>query len=139
MNKEAILNLAEDLVEKCEVTFLGMTNGEGFPYIDALLKLENEGVFTFWLSTNSASNKVKLIRNEPKTCLYFADLKRRKGLTLLGEANLLMDTESRKKVWRNGFEKYYPDGISDSDHTVIKFTTKTGYYYYKGNKISFEV
>ena len=47
---------------------------------------------------------------------------------LTGEMQVCTDREIKTRLWRNGFEIYYPKGIDDDDYCVLKFTAKTGNY-----------
>jgi len=52
------------------------------------------------------------------------------GLMLVGSIAILQDLESRKRCWREGFEKYYPKGVDEPDYSVLRFTTHWGQYYH---------
>jgi len=95
-------------------------------YIKAMIKMENGGLNRIWLSTNTPSKRVgQLVRNA-KACIYFVDFEQWTGLMLVGEVEVLQDTESRQRLWREGFEKYYPLGVADPDYCVLRFTARSG-------------
>jgi general stress protein 26 len=48
------------------------------------------------------------------------------GLTLTGTVEILRDPESRQRLWREGFERYYPQGVSGPDYSVPGFTARRG-------------
>ena len=37
--------------------------------------------------------------------------------------------ESKEMIWRKGDEQYYPDGVTDSNYCVLKFTATDGRFY----------
>ena len=43
--------------------------------------------------------------------------------------NKLRNMESKEMIWRKGDEQYYPDGVTDSNYCVLKFTTTDGRFY----------
>ena len=137
MQKEEAINEALALANRSEIAMLG-TNGEnGYPNIKAMIKMENEGLNTIWFSTNTSSKRVgQLVRNS-KTCVYFVDFDQWSGLMLVGDVELLQDMESRQRLWRDGFEKYYPLGVTDPDYSVMRFTAKWGNYYHALSNVTF--
>jgi len=62
-----------------------------------------------------------------------------KGLMLVGEVEIRQDLESRKRLWREGYEKYYPLGVNDPDYSVVLFTAHWGNYYHALANITFEL
>jgi general stress protein 26 len=61
------------------------------------------------------------------------------GLMLVGSVEILQDPESRKRCWREGFERYYPKGIDDPDYSILCFTARHGQYYHGLNITNFEL
>ena len=37
-----------------------------------------------------------------------------------GEIEIVDDLELKKDLWQEGWEKYYPKGYDDPDHTVLR-------------------
>lgn len=52
---------------------------------------------------------------------------------------VLQDFESRNMIWRDGDERYYPQGVDDPDYSVLKFTAQSGRYYANFKSENFEV
>jgi general stress protein 26 len=67
------------------------------------------------------------------------DEKNFKGLMLIGTIEILQDAVSRKMLWFEGCEKYYPLGVMDPDYSVLCFTAKSGNYYQDLKNITFEI
>jgi general stress protein 26 len=127
------------LIEHSPIAMLGTVNEEGFPNIKAMLNMEHDGLRQIWFSTNTSSKRVAQILKNPKTCVYFVDPDQFKGLMLVGTIEVLQDDESRRRLWREGFEKYYPLGVIDPDYSVLRFTAKWGNFYYALANITFDV
>jgi general stress protein 26 len=107
------------LIEKSRICFLG-TNGEsGFPNIKAMLNLKHEGLKKIWLSTNTSSRRVGQLKKDNRACVYYVDENAYKGLMLVGTIEILQDLESRKMLWSDGAEVYYPKGVADPDYSVL--------------------
>jgi general stress protein 26 len=136
--KEGIVKGLE-LANRSNIVILANVDMDGYPHARAMIKMENEGLATIWMTTNTSSEKITQLQNENRVCLYFVDFEQWMGLSLVGTIEMLQDSDSRKRCWRDGFEKYYPQGIDDPDYTVLRFTTKWGKYYHGLKKFRFEV
>ncbi len=139
MDEQEAITQGLELIEKSKIAMLG-TNGEGgFPNIKAMLNLKYEGIGRFWFSTNTSSKRVQQLRQDNRACIYFVDENEFKGLMLVGVVEILQDIESRKMLWNEGFEIYYPQGVEDPDYSVLRFTARQGNFYHGLNNITFDL
>jgi general stress protein 26 len=139
MSEKEALERGLELAARSNIVMLANIDLDGYPHVRAMIKIENEGLDTIWMITNTSSDKIAQLEKDTKACLYFVDLQKWMGLTLVGSIEMLRDEESRKRCWREGFEKYYPRGIDDPDYTVLRFTTSWGKYYHGLKKYRFKV
>lgn len=139
MDKEQAIQAALSLVERSGIVMVGTNDDQGAPQIKAMLKMENEGLQAVWLSTNTSSRRVAQLRRDPRACLYFLDMEQWMGLMLNGEMAILQDAASRQRLWREGFERYYPLGVTDPDYTVLRFTATQGNYYHALSNVTFDL
>ena len=139
MDKETAIEQALALADRSGIVMLGTNGNDGTPNIKAMLKMENEGLKTVWLSTNTSSRRGGQLLRDPKACLYFVDMEKWMGLMLVGEMEVLQDAGSRQRLWREGFEKYYSLGVDDPDYTVLRFTARWGNYYHGLTNVTFEL
>jgi len=130
MEKQEAINQGLELVNSSTIAMLGTNGEDGFPHIKAMLKMENEGLKKIWFSTNTLSKRVEQIKKNPKVCVYFVDPNEFKGLMLVGNIKILQDKSSRQRLWREGFERYYPLGVADPDYSVLCFTRFWGNFYH---------
>ena len=116
------------------------TNGDGgYPNIKAMLNLKHEGLKKIWFSTNTSSKRVQQLKKDNRACVYYVDESEFKGLMLIGTVEILQDLASRKMLWSEGAEVYYPQGVEDPDYSVLGFTALRGNYYHGLANISFEI
>jgi general stress protein 26 len=139
MKKKDAFERSLELANKSEIAVIGSNGENGYPNIKAMLKMKNEGLKKIWFSTNTSSKRVAQFRKDPKVCVYFVDPLQFKGLMLVGDIGIHQDIKSRKLLWRQGFERYYPLGINDPDYCVLCFTAKWGNYYHKLENITFQI
>lgn len=118
------------IADKAKFAYLSYLNAEGFPTTRAMLApREREGIRVFYLTTNTSSRKAAAFRENPKASLYFADTRFYRGVSLGGMVDILENPEAKARVWREGDEMYYPQGVTDPDYCVLKFTAEKGRYY----------
>ncbi len=139
MQEEEAIRAALALADRCKIAMLGTNGDDGYPNIKAMIKMENEGLNTVWFSTNTCSRRLAQVLREPKSCVYFVDFDKWMGLMLVGEVEALQDAQSRERLWREGYEKYYPSGVTDPDYTVLRFTARRGNYYHGLSNVTFEL
>jgi len=127
------------LATRSNIAMLGSVDDNGHPNIRAMIKMENQGLKEIWFTTNTSSRKIPQLKNSPKACVYFVDLDKWMGVMLIGTVDILQDSESRHRCWREGFEKYYPQGVHDPDYSVLRFTARKGQYYHNLKITNFDV
>lgn len=129
-----------NLIDKQGVAFIGSVDGDGFPNMKAMLPpRKREGIKTFYFTTNTSSMRVSQYRSNPKACVYFCDRRFFRGVMLTGTAEVLEDSGSKEMIWREGDTMYYPEGVTDPDYCVLRFTVDKGRFYSNFKSESFEV
>jgi general stress protein 26 len=127
------------LVERSQICMLATNSDEGHPHIKAVIKAEAEGLQRVWISTNTSSRRVAQLGRDPRASVYFVDFDKWMGLMLVGEVELLQDAASRRRLWHEGDERYYPLGVDDPDYTVLRFTASWGNFYHSLSTATFDV
>jgi general stress protein 26 len=127
------------LIERAPIAMVGSVNTEGFPNIKAMLNLEHTGLGIHFFSTNTSSRRVGQFLNNAKACVYFVDEKAFEGLMLVGQIQVLTDPDARRRLWREGFERYYPQGVDDPDYCVLQFCASRGNYYHGLANVDFDI
>lgn len=118
------------LIEHQATVYLGAITAEGFPQIKAMLAPRlHEGLTVFYLTTNTSSRHVAQYRANSKACLYFCDQRYFRGLMLEGFIEVLEDSASKERIWQDGDTLYYPQGVTDPDYCVLRFTAQKGRFY----------
>lgn len=119
-----------NLIDKQSTAFISSVDQEGFPNTKAILAPRlREGLHTFYLTTNTSSMRVAQYRENPKACLYFCDRRYFRGVMLIGTVEVLEDDASKALIWQEGDTLYYPQGVTDPDYCVLRFTARKGRYY----------
>ena len=139
MDKQEAMAEGLQLVERSQICLLGTNGEDGFPNIKAMMNAKHEGMSKIWFSTNTHSKRVQQLRRDNRACVYYVDEKDFKGLMLTGTMQILQDPKSRRTLWSDGDERYYPLGVEDPDYSVLCLTARRGNYYHKLKNITFEI
>lgn len=130
----------EPFPDEAGLSFVGSVDDGGFPQVKAMLAPRGrEGLRVFWFSTNASSMRVAQFRRNGAACLYFCDPRTFRGLLLTGTMEVLEDAASRRLVWREGDERYYPGGVDGPDCCALRFTACTVRYYCDFHSENFEI
>lgn len=121
-----------NLVDKQSTAYISSIDEDGYPIIKAMnAPRMREGIRVFYLSTNTSSQHVQQFRAHSKGCLYFCDRRFFRGAMLRGTFEVLEDAESKEMIWQPGDTMYYPEGVTDPDYCVLKFTAEKLRFYSK--------
>ena len=115
MKKPEAIEKALALVGRSEIAMLGTNGDDGYPNIKAMINVEHHGLKEVWFSTNTSSRRVSQLLQDSKACVYYVDFDQWMGLMLVGSVEVLQDMESKERLWREGFEKYYPQGVTEPE------------------------
>ena len=119
-----------NMIDKATVAIIGSVDESGFPNTKAMLPpRKREGIVSLYFTTNTSSMRVKQYSANQKACVYFFDKRFYRGVMLRGTMEILQDNKSKRMIWKDGDEMYYPEGVTDPDYCVLKFTAQNGRYY----------
>ena len=139
MDKQEAMTEGLKLIERSSICLLGTNGEDGFPNVKAMMNARHEGINKIWFSTNTSSKRVQQLKKDNRACVYYVDDKDFRGLMLIGTIRILRDLKTRKMLWSDGDERYYPLGVEDPDYSVLYFTARKGNYYHRRKNITFEI
>lgn len=143
MESSEMIPLGSCLMEETEVVYLSTVDDEGYPETRAMLNLRNplkypglkdffaaqSHPFAVYFSTNTSSRKRAHLLNNFKASVYYCDPATWRGLTLIGDIEIVDDPAIKHALWQSDWTMYYPGGPEDPDHTALRFLPRTAAYY----------
>lgn len=137
--KDAVATIS-NLIDKQGVAFISSVDECGFPNTKAMLPpRKRDGIKVFYFTTNTSSMRVRQYKKQPQACIYFCDKRFFRGVMLIGTMEVLEDSIHKEMIWQEGDTMYYPQGVTDPDYCVLRFTAKQGRYYSNFHSETFEV
>ncbi len=128
MNQDA-KRAVEALIARSGNAYVASVDAEGFPNVKCMFARRHEGLEAFEFSTNRSSARAAQFEANPKASVYFCDEARFQAVLLVGDMRVCTDRESRQRVWEDGDERYYPEGVDDPDYCVLRFAPRRGRAY----------
>jgi len=132
-----MMEKANAIIKKSANVSLGVIDENGYPVVMAMSPINPENISEIFLSTTIDSNKAKCLQrnNKAGVCCNTNE----HNITLVGEAEILTDQETKSKCWQNWFIEVYPGGETDPAYCIIKFTTKRVAMFIGGEASEFEL
>lgn len=151
MHEEDAKRLSLELMSIAEAAYLTTVDRQGFPHTRALFNLRNREQFpglqrlfredlddfAIYFTTNTSSQKVEHINRSRKVSVYYCLPGEFRGLMLGGEIEIVTERCAKEAVWNSGWEKYYPTGVHDPDHTVLCLRPTFAEYYHRLDRTCF--
>ena len=145
MNQQEAKRLSLELLETAEAAIVTTIDPEGFPQTRAMFNLrrreqfpglaglfkKHQDDFLVYFTTNTSSPKTAQIKVNPRVSVYYHKPSEFRGLMLSGEMEIVTDRKEKESVWQPGWEMYYPGGVHDPDHTVLRLVPLAAKYYHQ--------
>ena len=124
------LETIENIIDHQKTAYIASIDDSGFPNMKAMLApRKRNGLREFWFTTNTSSMRVEQYRENSRASIYFCDQRFFRGVMLVGTMEVLEDAENKEMIWQDGDTMYYPQGVTDPDYCVLKFTAESGRWY----------
>jgi len=121
---EAILSGLTKFEHGClECCVLALLDEDGYPTAATISPAKIEGIRRIYFCTGIGSNWVKRIQKNGRASVCFHSEDKQYNITLVGDAELVTDLETKKAMWFNGMGSYF-NGPEDEGFCVLRFTTK---------------
>lgn len=116
---EEIKSVAKTIMRATRFAGLTTIDSLGYPNTRTMDALAPEEDFTIWLATNPKSRKVRQVEANQKVTLYYAQHDKGNYVTIIGNAFLVNDPDTKQAKWQDEWAEFYP---SQDDMMLIKVT-----------------
>lgn len=123
MENQGIIDKAGAMASEAKTAYIGSVGSNGYPYVKGMEIRGRKGL-TFYFATHVFTLRVEQYLRKPQAALYIH--LGYSGVMLLGRMDVVDDVESRRTVWHEGDECYYPQGFDDPTFKVLRFTPERG-------------
>ena len=128
---------ANQIIKTCDAAYLGVIDEEGCPHVSTGSTITPENLFEAYFATGMGANKTRrLLRDKRASVCYRAG---GNNITLVGEAEILTDQETKSRCWQDWFINHFPGGDTDPNYCIISFTAKRASLWIDGESAEFLV
>jgi len=113
---------ANIVVRKCDAAYLGVIDEDGCPSVSTVSKVHADNIFEAYFATGLNANKTKRLLKDKRASVCYRD--GGDNVTLVGEAEILTDQQTKSRFWIGWFIDHFPLGETDPNYCIIKFTAK---------------
>jgi len=128
---------ANQIIKTCDAAYLGVIDGNGFPHVSTVSTIKPENVFEAYFATGMGANKTKRLLHDRRASVCYREGSN--NITLVGEAEILTDQETKSQCWLDWFINHFPGGETDPDYCIIKFTAKRASLWIDGESAEFTI
>lgn len=119
---EHLISKATLIIRDASIATIAVIDDDGYPRASTISNIKTDGVKTVWFATGLKSGKVKcLMRNNKASVCYHES---GNNITLIGTIEISTDLELKKQLWLDWFINHFPEGVTDPNYCILKFTAK---------------
>ena len=118
----SIIEKANQIIKTCDTAYFGVIDEDGYPSVSTVSPINPESILEAFVSTNIGGSKEKRLRKSSRASICFRS--GNDNITLVGDAVIVTDQETKSWCWQDWFINHYPGGETDPNYVIIKFTTK---------------
>ena len=105
-----------------EICNLSLIDEDGCPTTSVLTPAKSDGIETVYLCTMLDSNAPRRIAKNNRAGVSFTSAEY--CVNLVGEIEVITEQIIKSEIWYDGLAHHFPDGATDLNYCVLKFTTK---------------
>ena len=118
VSRDSLLTVAHAIIDSARCHVFITVDENNKPQAREMSVFPPEADWTLWLGTNPRSRKAKQIKNNPNVMVYYYDTKGYSYVSIAGQARLVTDPVMKKKYWKEGWTRWYPD--PEKDYILIQ-------------------
>ncbi len=153
MSDAELRAVARTVLETADAAFLTTIDQHGYPHTRAMFNLRNPSWFPrqaplfashaddflLYFTTNTSSTKILHLAANRRASVYYCLVRDYEGLLLTGELSVVADVAIRQAIWNDGWERYYPLGPDDPDHTVLSLHPRRAEGWHQSRRFEFAI
>ena len=117
-----ITEKANQIIKTCDAAYFGVIDEDGYPSVSTVSPTGVESIQEVFFTTNIGGNKEKRLRKNNRASICYRS--GNDNITLVGDAEILADQETKSRFWQDWFIDHYPGGQTDPNYIVVRLATK---------------
>ena len=117
-----IFERTNQIIRECDAAYFGVIDENGFPSVSTVTPVNPIYILEICFSTNIGGNKANRIAKDSRASVCFHS--ENNNITLVGDAEILTDQETKSRYWKDSFINHYHGGETDPNYCIVRFTAK---------------
>jgi general stress protein 26 len=113
---------ANQIIQTCNAVYIGVIDENGFPSVSTVMPVMTKDISVTYFTTNFSGNKARHLQRDKRASVCYHS--GGNNITLVGEAEILTDQETKSRCWFDRLATHFPKGETDPEYCVIKIVTK---------------
>ena len=118
--KAEVLRAAADVMRRARYATLVTIGAGGQPEARIVDPLAPDSALTVWVGTNPRTRKVSEIARDARVTLMYFDATSNEYVSLVGRAEVVRYTASRRRYWKPDWAPFYPKGALSEDFVLLR-------------------
>jgi general stress protein 26 len=118
----AVLAAAREVIDSAHYATLVTLGPSGHPQARSVDPFPPEPDFTIYAATNAQTRKAAELAADPRITLLYFDRQGGSYVTVVGRAELVRDSASRARYWKEEWATFYQDRNLGDDYLLIRVT-----------------
>lgn len=132
-----IFEKANQIIRSCDTACFGVIDENDYPSVSSVSVIKPEDILEAYIATGTGANKTRrLMKNNKASVCYRVD---GDNITLVGEAEIITDQETKSRLWLDSFINHFPLGETDTNYCIIRFKTKRVSLWIDGESSEFTI
>jgi general stress protein 26 len=123
LEEKKVLQTADSIIKSAYYTTLITLDTKNQPRARIVEPFLPKKEYVIWMATNPKSRKVNQLKHNTVATLHYFDKTNLAYVSLMGNAFLVNDDATKNEIWKEGWEKFYPN--REQDYLLIKFVPNT--------------
>jgi len=137
MNQHNIIKIANDILKSTGECTFSAIDSEGYPHAATRSFCKPANILGGYISTNTSGNLSQSVVKNGKASICVRD--ESNNITLLGNAGVVEDRQTKEKYWQDWFINHYPKGVDDPEYCLIEFETEKASLWIDRQVIKFDM
>ena len=117
-----------------EICTLTLLDEHGYPTASVITPAKSDGLNWLAFGTLLNDNRAKRAKNCSRACVSFSTCEY--AINLVGDIEVITEQKIKSEMWYDGLAYHFPNGETDENYCVLKFTTKRYKLFIDGEDIA---
>lgn len=132
-----IIAKAEKIICDSSEGYFSVINKKGYPETATRSNIRPEGIHSCYFVTGTSGPMALALEKNGRTSVCFRS--EGNNVTLIGDSEIITDSEKKKDLWQDWFINHFPEGPEDPEYFAIHFKTREASLWIDREQVNFSL